>query len=406
MTDKNTIGLLLYKHLQGTLTDEEAQLLEEWRRASEDNALLMEEIDNEEMLTKRLEQFHPDNKKAVRDKILQRILAARHEHPAVRRLPSLRWVAAASIVLALVAGTYFWWQPDGKARQAETVSTLEDVEAPQFVRAVITLADGSTVSLDSVANGSVAVQGNINIVKDADGKLSYQPSASAKGKEQEEIYNTLHNPRGSKVIDIALADGSRVWLNVGSSLTYPVAFVGKERKVSITGEAYFEVARNATKPFIVDRGEMSVQVLGTHFNVNAYEDEADIRVTLLEGSVKISDTRNAASGIIKPGEQAVFSQAKDGEQIRVTDDVNVEEVIAWTNGMFHFAGASVAYIMRQIQRWYDVEVEYMGDVSSVNLSGIVSRKKNITNLLGALEATGKIVFKLEGRKVIVLPGKY
>lgn len=383
---------LLRRYMDGSATAEEKAIIDNWYAsvAEPDGSLIDDTTVKEQLYLRIVGEMSKDTlivpfyKKAL-----------------------YKWAFAASVILMIGAGSYFFFLYKAK-KQTEIVSAPvpHDVAPPAANRAMITLANGQKVFLDSVANGSIAVQGNIKVVKDADGKLSYQAAAPAEGEEQEEIYNTLYNPRGSKVIDIALADGSHVWLNAGSTLTYPVAFIGKERKVSITGEAYFEVTRDAAKPFIVDRGEMSIQVLGTHFNVNAYEDEADIRVTLLEGSVKVSGIRHTVSSIIKPGEQAIFSQTKDGEHIKVTEDVNVEEVVAWTNGMFHFGGVPVAYIMRQIQRWYDVDVEYRGDISSVYLSGIISRKKNLSDLLRALEATGKIIFKLEGRKVIVLPGKY
>ncbi|MBX2922873.1 MAG: FecR domain-containing protein [Chitinophagaceae bacterium] len=377
---------LLRRYMDGSATAEEKAIVDKWYAsvAEPDGS----SIDDE----------------TIKEQLYLRIVAAMNKDALVvpfYKKALYKWTVAASIILMVGAGCYFFSLNKAK-EQTEIVSVPvpQDIAPPAANRAMITLANGHKVFLDSMANGSIAVQGNIKIVKDADGKLSYQ--ASAKGEGQEEIYNTLYNPRGSKVIDIALADGSHVWLNAGSSLTYPVAFVGKERKVSITGEAYFEVTRNAARPFIVDRGKMSVRVLGTHFNVNAYDDETDIRVTLLEGSVKVSGTRNTASSIIKPGEQAVFSQAKGGAQIRVSDDVDVDEVMAWKNGKFQFGEKTdIQTIMRQISRWYDVEVEYKGNVTGL-IGGSISRSANVSSVLEMLEKTGEVKFKIEGKKIIGL----
>lgn len=377
---------LLRRYMDGRATAEEKAIIDKWYASVAEG-----------------EESSID-KEAVKEQLYQRIVTAMDKDATVvpfYKKTFYKWLVAASIILIAGAGNFFLFFNKTK-KQAEVVNipVSHDVAPPAANRAMITLANGQKVFLDSAANGSIAVQGNTKIVKDADGKLSYQPSA--KGEGQEEIYNTLYNPRGSKVIDMALADGSHVWLNAGSSLTYPVAFVGKERKVSITGEAYFEVIHNATKPFIVSRDDMSVRVLGTHFNVNAYDDEADVRVTLLEGSVKISGSRHAASRVIKPGEQAILSQTKDDKQVKVTDDVDIEEVMAWKNGKFQFGEKTdVQTIMRQISRWYDVEVEYQGNVTGL-IGGSISKTVNVSSVLEMLEKTGEVKFKIEGKKIIGL----
>jgi ferric-dicitrate binding protein FerR (iron transport regulator) len=246
-----------------------------------------------------------------------------------------------------------------------------------------------------VGNGTLATQGNIKVVKLDNGQIAYQTASGDASTPLSVTYNTLNNPRGSKVIDMQLSDGSHVWLNAGSSLTYPVAFVGNERKVQITGEAYFEVAHDASKPFVVSKGVTSVEVLGTHFNVNAYDDEDALRITLLEGSVKVASKGNLK--VIKPGEQAVVANG-----INVNKDVNVEQVMAWKNGMFKFNNTNMKQIMREIARWYDVDVEYQGDFSDLNFGGFVSRQANISELLKRFSATEQVHFKVEGRKIIVM----
>jgi ferric-dicitrate binding protein FerR (iron transport regulator) len=193
---------------------------------------------------------------------------------------------------------------------------------------------------------------------------------------------------------MTLADGSRIWLNAGSSVTYPVAFTGKERKVSVNGEAYFEVAPDHTKPFFVSKGEMSLQVLGTHFNVNAYDDEQDIKITLLEGSVKVS--QRGQTGLLKPGEQA-----RVAADIKVANTVDLESVMAWKNGKFSFADEDLKSIMRQLMRWYDVDIIYQNDVPERFFTAEISRNKNLLALLKVLEASD-IHFKIEGRKLTVI----
>lgn len=309
-----------------------------------------------------------------------------------------RWIAAASALLILVAASYFlFFNKTDKPAVATTVTqpVSNDVQAPKIVKATITLADGGRVSVDSLTS---LTQNNVSLTKTADGKIVYSGSAS------KVVYNTLTNPRGSKVIDMTLADGSHVWLNAGSSVTYPVAFVGNERKVLITGEAYFEVAPlslgrgvggEAKMPFIVEKGNMEVTVLGTHFNVNAYDDESDIKVTLLEGSVKV---RNEAGAVtIKPGQQAT---ANRNEKPQIISNINLEQVMAWKNGMFVFNETDIQSIMRQIERWYDVEVVFDGAFTQ-HFNGAIQRQVNVSKVLDMLQKTGGARFTIEGKKVMV-----
>lgn len=311
---------------------------------------------------------------------------------------SFRWwrvAVAASILLAVTLGGYFLFvnKTDKPTEITQTPLLPNDIKAPENNRAIITLADGRTVYLDSAKNGQLAVQGNVKLVKLANGQIAYQ---TASGEMLKEIrYNTLHNPRGSKVIDMRLADGSHVWLNAGSSVTYPVDFAGNERKVSITGEAYFEVTHDAAKPFFVSKGDMQVQVLGTHFNVNAYDDEADIKVTLFEGSVKVANA--TGSVLIRPHEQAIVS----GKEVTVTDKVDVDAVMAWKNGLFSFNRADLKTMMKELARWYDVDVVYEGNVPAMEFGGELQRSLNLSQVLRALEKS-QVRFRIEGNKIIVL----
>jgi len=321
-----------------------------------------------------------------------------------------RWrsVAAAACIIGMAGlGVYFWSLQHKVAAGGHPVieASIADVKAPVTNRAMITLSGGQKVYLDSAANGTLATQGKTNIVKTADGVIAYEGEKESKSDLVIQ-YNTLDNPRGSKVIRIALPDGSNVWLNAASSLTYPTEFNGKERKVTITGEAYFEVAHDATRPFIVSKGATAVQVLGTHFNVNAYDDESVIKVTLLEGSVKVSldatpegvKRSTTKSAVIRPGDQAQV-----GTTISLFTGVDTDEVIAWKNGRFQFAGASIEEVMGQISRWYDVDIEYQAKPKEQHFAGGISRDVNVSNVFKILESTETMHFEIEGKKVIVLP---
>jgi transmembrane sensor len=321
-----------------------------------------------------------------------------------RRIPFYRrrYWAAASILFVLGIAAYFW-VANQKQTQPDTtnITVPNDVQAPDKNRAQIKLADGTVLYLDSVGNGELANVNGVKVVKTSDGRIEYTSESEIDSREIQ--YNTLFNPHGSKVMHMTLADGSHVWLNAGSSITYPVAFTSRERKVNMTGEAYFEVAHNASKPFYVSKGDVSVEVLGTHFNVNAYDDEREIKVTLLEGSVRVqpmADSRKTV--VIKPGQQAkVVSGGTSTGSVSVMSGVDLEAVMAWKNGQFSFDNADLKTVMKQIARWYDVEIVYEGALPDEEFNGGTSRQENVSAVLKVLEATGKIKFRVEGKKVFV-----
>ncbi|MEO6706377.1 MAG: FecR domain-containing protein, partial [Ginsengibacter sp.] len=227
----------------------------------------------------------------------------------------------------------------------------------------------------------------------ANGQIAYQHNNGEVSTKME--YNTLSNPRGSKVISMVLSDGSKVWLNAGSSLTYPVSFMGSERRVSVAGESYFEVAHNASMPFIVSNGSVNIRVLGTHFNVDAFEDDGnDIKVTLLEGSVKINNGN--ATGLLKPGQQASVNK-----EVKINSDVDLNLVMAWKNGYFQFDNASLQNVMKQISRWYDVNVVYEGINRPREFVGEIQRDLTLSEVLKILEKN-KVHFKIVGKNLIVM----
>lgn len=308
-----------------------------------------------------------------------------------------RKIAVAAVVTGIVAlGVWFFTRERSNDQQTVAETRPSAIEAPVITKAIITLADGRRLPIDSIASGMLAVQHDVKVIKNERGEIVYDPSSAQ--TQHDIVYNTLYNPKGSDVVSLTLADGTKVWLNSESSLHYPVAFAGNERKVSITGEAYFEVEKNPKKPFRVQFAsagrEGTIEVLGTHFNVNAYDDEPVIKTTLLEGSVKVNS--EVGSIMLKPGEQASLSQSS-----HKSHTVEVQTVIAWKNGQFDFGeGTDLKQIMRQVARWYNVDVEYRGSIHE-EFGGTVPRQVTAASLLEKFEMTGRVKFKFEGRKVIV-----
>ena len=318
--------------------------------------------------------------------------------PLYRRL-SFR-IAAASILLIVSFGTYYLYlNKNNQPPETNAAAVKQDIAPPALNRATITLANGQKVYLDSAANGTLATQGNAKIVKLADGQIAYSIDGNVTTEVQ---FNTLSTPYGSQY-KLKLPDGTEVWLNAASSITYPTAFAGKDRGVTITGEVYFEVTKDKTKPFHVKVNDMEVEVLGTHFNINSYADEADIKTTLLEGSVKVVNGQSAMvnrqSVILKPGEQAILAA---NSPFTIDHSPDIDQVMAWKNGLFNFNKVSLQEVMRQIARWYDVDVVYQGEIKPKKFGGEIQRDLNLSEVLEGLKETG-IHFRIEGKKLIVLP---
>lgn len=333
------------------------------------------------------------------DAIYARVMNVSEEAPPsakIRRMKMLRITAAAAIIL-LFTGYWFYFSSTPEPSSAVRQSASKDIAPPSGSKAVLILADGSSIEINDADNGTIAVQGNTSIVKQSNGGVAYT------GNGGEAIgYNTFSVPRGSKPLVLTLSDGTQVWLNVGSSLSFPTVFAGKERRVTISGEAYFEVAHNEEMPFRVQRGDVTISVLGTHFNVNTYEDEAAQQVTLLEGSVQVS--KKAVSEVLRPGQQANISHGENAD-IKVSNEVNLEEVMAWRDGKFRFnESMDISDIMRQISRWYNVEIAYKEDVRQRFL-GSISKDVNLSQVLKILEAAGGVKFNIEDARIVVMPAK-
>lgn len=315
------------------------------------------------------------------------LLQEEEANPAPVKRLWLRWVAAAAVLILLTVGGWYWFtgqsgKPDG------TTPPVIAVIGPGKQGALLTLADGSRVLLDTIQNGVVALQGGVT-ARVVDGSLQYD------GHAQETVYNTMSTPKGRQ-FQLVLPDGSRVWLNAASMIRYPTAFAANDRRVEITGEAYFEVVKDK-KPFIVRAdNRATVTVLGTHFNVNSYDNEPALNTTLLEGSVRVE--QGSEQVVIAPGEQANVT-----DKLTVRKAIDIDQVMAWKNGVFNFENMKLEVVMRQLERWYDIDVVYEGAVPDIVFEGKISRGMSLQDLLETLNLSN-VKYRLEAcRKLVVLP---
>lgn len=375
---------LTNKWLKGEITPEEKARLDAWYDEDDEPELQWTTDDAEDELEQRMfAEIQQQKEKVPASKKWRRLIAA-----------------AAVALLAGSAGFYFYFhQANITTGQADANNSLSKATthdlAPGGNKATLTLANGTQINLTNAQNGKLATQANVLVNKTADGQVKYQPDAVGNIIE-EPVYNTLATPRGGKY-DLTLADGTHVWLNAASSIRYPSSFKGKERIVEVTGEAYFEVVHNDAQPFKVIAAGQTITDIGTRFNINAYNDEPDMRTTLVEGSVKVSNAEGAT--ILTPGQQAIVA---GNQQIRLNANANVDEAIAWHRGLFEFNDADIRSMMRQLARWYDVDVIYEGKVSERLFSGKIYRNLNASEIAEILSYK-KIHFRIEGRKIIVTP---
>lgn len=331
------------------------------------------------------------------------------ERPAVPMVPKkrtgvFRLAAAAAILLAMGAGGYWWFsatqpQPADKPVVAGAPTEI----APGGNRATLTVSDGPTIVLDSLSQGTFFSQPQATVSKQNEGELVYSKPSYAIGKPPMSLFHTLTTPRGGEY-KLSLPDGTKVWLNASSTLKYPVPFHGDERLVILTGEAYFEVAHDAKRKFIVHSGPTTVEVFGTRFNINAYPDEPTLNTTLVEGSVRVeSPSALYQPMMLKPGQQAqaawVYTSKKDAHFKLI--DVDVEPVIAWTRNSFSFSNVTLAGAMRQIERWYDVEIVFRDDLAQENITANIPRNIPISRLMHKLSLTGHLHYTIEGRKITI-----
>ncbi|RAJ08630.1 FecR family protein [Chitinophaga skermanii] len=395
------IAALLHKKLVGeTLLAEEQQLLEDWASQSADNAALLNKIQNEASVHKMLQTWYniEQNREENKGRFFSQLAALSKEsqQPKFNFFKSriVRYAAAAVVLMGV--STYALLHSDLHQPATRKVVALKETTpiAPGRDGAILTLADGSQLVLDSAGNGVVASQNGANVVLQ-NGQLTYNAADLQPG---EIVYNNVRTPKGRQ-FKLVLPDGTKVWLNAASSIKYPTAFSGKERHVELQGEAYFEVAQNEQLPFKVQTGEATeIQVLGTSFNINAYTNEHSIRTTLLEGAVRINAYSHTAT--LKPGQQAAVKPQLS--QMVILNAVDTDQILAWKNGLFNFENASLDEIMRQLERWYDIEVVYEKGIPAARFGGWINKQNTLQDVLQILESSN-VHFHLEGRKLIVMP---
>jgi hypothetical protein len=316
----------------------------------------------------------------------------------------LKSISIAAIILLFIStGLYFYSnRVISEPEQFTEIDVRNDI-LPGYNKAILTLADGSKISLDDAANGLLASQGNIAITKTENGQIVYEKNNVDKSKfiSHRSAINTIQTPKGGKY-QIRLPDGSKVWLNSASTLIYPTTFAGNERKVQLKGEAYFEIAPNKNVPFRVESDNQIVEVLGTHFNINSYDDEDYVKTTLLEGSVKVILSSNpneiSKTKLLKPGEQSLTKSSQSGIRI---ENADTEKAVAWKNGYFKFRNTPIKEIMREIERWYDVELIYEGKSPSDEFTGFISNDVKISAVLKIMEESGGVKFSVKGKKLKV-----
>ncbi|PST82505.1 hypothetical protein C7T94_07455 [Pedobacter yulinensis] len=383
---KNLIG----RYLAGKATKEEKERIQRWYTSFDDSRIEIPEAEPVQLETE------------LRGRIL--------ESAGIRkRAAGARWgwLSAAAVVL-LAACIYLTRKQEHQFAAAPDRSSAMAARsiAPGGYRAVLTLADGRQIRLSDQPDSALAAKTGLGIRNTMSGQLVYEPEVSGTGAPAAGGYNQIETPAGGQY-QVVLPDGSQVWLNAASSLRFPAAFAGNERRVELHGEAYFKVAKNAARPFRVTAGKQVVEVLGTEFNVNAYPDEQAVMTTLLEGSVRLKQPPankpargaiHATEAMLKPGQQAVFSG--DGFGIKA---VHTEKIIDWKNGEFNFTDEDIRTSLRKIARWYNVEIRIEGDLSQLAFGGSISRSKRLDEVLRVLELSKKIKFKVAGRRITVTP---
>jgi transmembrane sensor len=377
---------LARKWLNKTITSAEEEEFAKWYKSNQDAP-----VD--------IPAAFVESEKTHRERILHKINEAiKYDNRPINKIRNIRWIsiAAACILSLSIPGLYFHLR-NKKVKSlllTHQKAQIKNDISPGGNKALLTLSNGKKIVLNDVKRGVLVNQGQTLLNKVKDDQIVYEASPGQTNSSTE-TYNTISTPKGGQ-FQVVLSDGSKVWLNAASSITFPTIFSKIERKVTITGEVYFEITKNKLLPFKVIAGKQTVEVLGTHFNINAYTDESMIKTTLVEGSVKVSAGKNIA--ILKPEQQAnIPNNGSDEIGVNTAD---TESILAWKNGSFQFEKAEIPFIMRQLARWYNVTVKYEGSVSQRHFTGSISRNVNLSELLKMLKYTG-IDFKIEGQTIIV-----
>lgn len=376
---------LAKKMQENNITDSERAEFEEWYDSFDDNTFpdLSEETPNE-----------------LKERMLSELLRRKNKSEwSISKVLYFRnkLSIAATILITISVGIYFYLKHPATPK-ANKITYYKNDFAPGGNKAILTLSSGKKIDLNDAKQGTLAKQGNTDVNKTQDGQLVYNSSANLTETDKAHLYNTVTTPKGGQY-QISLPDGTKVWLNAGSSIRFPLVFNNNERRVEISGEVYFEVAKNKALPFRVVANNQMVEVLGTHFNINAYPDEDATKTTLLEGSVKVSRLNQTGARFLKPGQQSIV---QPGNELIAIQDVDTEAVVAWKNGYFLFDHADLQSLMRQLSRWYNVDVMYEANTPNDVFEGQISRSVKLSEVLKILEL-GDIHFKIENNKLIVLP---
>jgi transmembrane sensor len=403
------IPMLLIKHVKDELSPEEKQRLEDWINQSPDNRLVFEEVSNVDAFRSGMIEYY-----ALMDEAEQKLLLENRRGQVVtlyaKKSKRFIYFAAASIILLMImTGTYFFMA----SQEAKPVITQTNTPTPATEippagnKAILTLSNGSIISLTDAGNGMIAKDGKSIISKKQDGEIVYENTNLSPAEPI--TYNTITTPRGGWY-KVTLPDGTKVWLNAQTVLKYPAAFTGKERRVELSGEAYFEVKEDKARPFKVliaasgANGHHLIEVLGTHFNVNAYQEEPQATTTLLEGTIRFTtgaSTQHLASRKLVAGQRVVVNEANE---LKVSAADEPVAAIAWVNGKFAFEKRDLAGVMRELARWYDVDIKYAGLVQEKRMiTGEIDRTMPLSKLLGNLEKMGTTRFQFEGRTIWVRP---
>lgn len=390
MYQKEVFKELMEQFISGEITSEGKTMLlvmlDDPQYLEELNMILRENYDSVE-----LPSISPEETKKFIEGLREKMDASsKTKESSVIRLFNWRKIAvAASVLVAIGIGTFVLFQKKDQSPVIVASKVSNDKE-PAKMGAILTLSNGSKIVLDSAGNGLLANQNNTAVSK-KNGGIVYKAGSGA-----QVVYNTMTTPR-ARQYNLELSDGTKVWLNASSSITFPTSFAANERKVTLTGEAYFEVAKDKKRPFRVLVNDMQVNVLGTHFNVNAYDDEATVNTTLLEGSVLL--TEKGKKVLLKPGQQAQKQKLGD---IVVNDNVNLEEVMGWKNGIFYFDNASLQMVLRELSRWYGVDVVFEKGIPERTFEGEIQRNLQLSQVLKILEKN-KVHFQIDGNVLRVMP---
>jgi transmembrane sensor len=384
VNNQKELAKMIKKYLAGKSNPEETAFLEAYFKHFDKY---------EDILTTLPENERVELGREMEASINERIFG--NEKPKVKLLQP--WMKAAAIIMVMLSIGLYFYSANKNTSTIAIADAKNDIN-PGGNKAFLTLADGTKISLDEARIGELTKQGNAIIRKSKDGQVVYDLAMARDDQSFSVTNNTIETPRGGEY-QVLLPDGTKVWLNAESRLTFPTAFRGKQRRVELVGEAYFEVAKNKRMPFFVSSGSQVVEVLGTHFNISAYPDETVLKTTLLEGSVKVSKVGTNQYGLLVPGQQSTI---KNGGDILITA-VNVNDAIAWKNGYFMFANENVESVMKKISRWYNIDVAYKGNITKEGFVGSVSRFEKISEVLSVLELTGLVHFKIEERRVTVMP---